>query len=121
MKLRRLLENKLPRYFYHATYKELIPSIKKKGLTSTIAKKSWSFSGNYVYLSGDEFAAESYAEIADNVPEEWVDNIVVLEIPSKVLDPNKLDIDENNKSRDTWQYAGAIPWKYIRIKILREE
>lgn len=115
MTLRQILEAISSEYLYHATYKQLIPSIKKQGLNPNISKKSWSFSGNYVYLSPDKDVAESYAETSDNVPEEYLDQIVVFRIKVSSLDTNKLSIDNNNKARDTYQYTEIIPWNLLNI------
>lgn len=115
MKLRELLENVESEYLYHSTYRQLIPSIKRQGLNPNISKKSWSFSGNYVYLSPDKDVAESYAETSDNVPEEYLDNIITLRVNRKDLNKNSLSVDENNKSKDTLQYSEVIPWNKLEI------
>lgn len=115
MKLRDLLETVDNTYLYHATYKQLLPSIKKKGLDPNISKKSWDFSRNYVYLSPDRDVAESYAETSDSVPEEYIDSIVILRVKRNLLDKNKLSVDKNNKSEDTLQYSGVIPWRILEI------
>lgn len=115
MLLKQLLESIEVKYLYHATYTPLIPSIKKSGLNPNISKKSWDFSGHYVYLSPDKDVAESYAETSDNVPEEYLDQIVVFRIKVSSLDTNKLSIDNNNKARDTYQYTETIPWNLLNI------
>ena len=110
-KIIELLENKNKEYLYHASFRQLLPSIKKNGLNPRIESKSWSMSGNYIYLSADKYVAESYAEIADNVPDSYLDNIIVFEIDKNLLNLDKLTMDTNNKAGDTYQYAGIIPWE----------
>lgn len=70
-----------------------------------------------VYLSVDEDIAISYAEVNESVPEEWLDEIVVLKIKWDNLDPNYLFIDENVQGNDgvTLEYHKTIPWSDIDI------
>lgn len=106
-------------YLYHATYKPLLPSIKKNGLNSSIAKKSWPDSKTgVIYLAKDPHVAESYAETSDYVDEDWLDEIIVLKIQISKLDQSKLKKDENvrNDSNDTLEYHGIIPFDAIGDK-----
>lgn len=101
-------------YLYHATYKKLLKKIKVSGLDSSKTKRSWSSSvPGYIYLATDPDQAGSYAEIADEVPESYLDNIIILTIDTSFLDPNKLYIDRNNQNNDTFEYRGIIPWEAI--------
>ena len=100
---------------YHATYGHNLDSIMKQGLIPN-SDKIWSDSKNYVYLADDPYVAESYAEAAEDVPEEWLDDIVILEIKTSGLDKSKLSKDKNVIDGDsTYQYDGVIPPEYITI------
>lgn len=104
-------------YLYHATYFPLLDSIKKNGLGAT-KQTYWEDSKpGVVYLSADEDVATSYAEANENVPEDWLDEIVVLKIKWDSLDPNYLFIDENVQDNDgvTLEYHKIIPWSNIDI------
>lgn len=105
---------------YHATYSPLLNKIKKFGLDSTKGKKSWDESvSGVVYLAKDKDVAISYAETTDEVPESYLDNIIVLTIDMSKLDKSKLFIDRNvqdNTGGDTLEYHGVIPFSAV-IKI----
>jgi hypothetical protein len=71
--------NNIPKYLYHATYRPLLKKIKKMGLDTSASKKAWEDSvSGYVYLALDPDVAESYAESSEEVPEDWLDEIVIL-------------------------------------------
>lgn len=109
-------------YLYHATYFPLLDSIKENGLGAT-EQTYWEDSKpGVVYLSTDEDIAISYAEVNENIPEDWLDEIVVLKIKWDNLDPNYLFIDENVQDNDgvTLEYHKVIPWSNID-KILQSE
>ena len=106
-------------------YKQFIKSIKEKGLGNT-KRKMWSDSVNgVVYLADDPDVAESYAEIAEWVEEQdnyddYIENIVILEIDVNKLDKSKFIIDNNvrldqNEANATWEYHGVIPWEAIKV------
>lgn len=114
MTLEDIIEEVEKEYLYHATYMPLLPSIQKQGLNPRISNKSWDISDNYVYLSPDRDVAESYAEIADKVPAGYLDEIIVLKVDKNLLNQDKLTVDTNNHSGDTYQYAGVIPWKHLK-------
>lgn len=106
-------------YLYHATYKPLLKKIKERGLDTRDSKKAWEDSvPGYVYLAKDFDVAASYAESSEMVPEEWLDQIVVLTIDSTKLDSDKLFDDANvrNETSDTVEYRGVIPFSSI-VKI----
>jgi hypothetical protein len=104
------------KYLYHATYKPLLASIIRKGLDTSKSKKSWEDSiPGYVYLATDPYIAISYAETSEYVPDEWLDEIIVLTIDSTKLDPNRLFIDSNvqDNEGETLEYRGVIPFEYV--------
>lgn len=113
------LTQEVPDTFYHATYKALLPEIKKKGLDTRKVDLAWEDSkAGVVYLANDLDVAASYAEIAEDIPEEIYDSgIIVLHIPSKGLDLKKLHDDANVRSdeaSDTYEYHGQILWNKIK-------
>ena len=118
-------ELSIPSKLYHATYKQFLNSIKKKGLGNT-KKKMWSDSKpGVVYLADDPWVAESYAEESEYIdsvedPDDYLDNIVILEVDVSKLDSSKLYIDSNvlldaDEENSTWEYHGIIPWEAIRV------
>ena len=111
------LDQDLPSVLYHATYKPRLKSIKLKGLGAG-GKRNWEDSQHgVVYLALDPNVAESYAETSDMIPEEWLDQIVILKISTAGLDPNKFGIDSNvqDNSGDTVEYHGVIPVSNISL------
>jgi len=103
-------------YFYHATYTPVVPLIQKNGLGGGSWVKAWSDSKEgVVYLAKDPYVAYSYAETSEEVPEEWLDHIVILKIKKDTLDPEKIKSDNNViGDQDTLEYHGVIPWKALR-------
>ena len=95
---------------YHATYKPLLKSIQANGLGGGGAQAKWTDSKpGVVYLAKDPDVAVSYAETSDEVPEEWLDQIVVLAISTDSLDTSKLKDDENVlDDNSTLEYHGVI-------------
>lgn len=121
MKWTRVLKSEeinIPNILYHATYRPLLRKIKKEGLIPG-KRKNWDSDSkiykNYVYLANDPDVAESYAETAEFVREEWIDDIVILQINTSLLDKKKFGKDHNNLEGDTFQYEGVIPWSAINI------
>ena len=114
------LTQDIPQYFYHATYKPLLPSIKETGLSTGESMISWEDSEpGVVYLANDPYVAESYAETSEMVDDEWLDEIIILKIASKDLDLSKLYDDRNVRGdfpSDTFEYHGIIPWDVITLK-----
>ena len=103
---------------YHATYKPLLSKIKKEGLGGPSSKKNWPDSKKgIVYLSTDPEVAQSYAETSEEVPESWLDQIIILKIKKSLLDRKKLSIDKNVKDNigDTLEYKGIIPFDQIEL------
>jgi hypothetical protein len=123
--LKESLTTKVPSKLYHATYRQFLNSIKKKGLGNT-KKKMWSDSKpGVVYLADDPWVAESYAEESEYIdsvedPDDYLDNIIILEVDTSKLDSSKLYIDENvlldaDEEGSTWEYHDIIPWEAIKI------
>jgi RNA:NAD 2'-phosphotransferase (TPT1/KptA family) len=110
-------------YLYHATYGVFLDSIMKQGLIRGY-RKNWEFSQNYIYLTNDPDIAESFAETAEEVPEEYLDDIIVLKIDKSKLNPDYLELDENitqgedNEEDDSiysFQYRGNISPELIKV------
>ncbi len=105
-------------YLYHATYRPLLKSIQKNGLGGSGAQAKYEDSAPGVtYLAVDRDVAISYAETSDMVPDEWLDEIVVLKIPASKLDKSKLHIDRNvqDNEGDTLEYHGIIPFSLVQL------
>jgi len=96
---------------YHATYKPFLDSIMKNGLGGKGAQTQWEDSKpGYVYLAKDPEVAVSHAEANEEVPDEYIDNIVVLSIDASQLDQDNLEDDPNVMDDDsTLAYKGIIP------------
>jgi len=120
IKLKNLLENTTyPPVLYHATYSPLLPKIKANGLDTKDSKKAWEDSvPGRVYLAIDKDVAASYAESSEMVPENWLDNIIILHVDTNKIDTALLHIDSNVKDNagDTLEYHGTIPFSSI-IKV----
>ena len=83
---------------YHATYKPYWEEIKKEGFIKPGKHYNWSDifkTYRYIYLSTDYDNAYSYAETAEDIPEELLNQIVVLEIDTNKLDIDSISADEN--------------------------
>jgi hypothetical protein len=111
------LDQDIPEFLYHATYRPLLKSIKQHGLGGDKAQAKWEDSKpGVVYLATDPNVAESYAETSDVVPDEWLDQIVILKISTNGLE-NKIQIDRNvqDNEGDTLEYHGIIPLSNISM------
>ena len=92
-------------------------------------KRNWSESKNgVVYLASDPYIAESYAETAEeeDVPAQFIDNIVILEINTMGLDPSKFFVDSNvllyeDDAGKTFEYHGVIPFINLRVWEMHED
>lgn len=89
---------------YHATYKPYWEEIKKEGFIKPGKHQNWNISQSYIYLSKDYYNALSYAETAEDVPEELLNQIIVLEIDADKLDVDHLDPDHNQ----VYDYDGEV-------------
>jgi predicted chitinase len=104
---------------YHATYKPFLDSIMKNGLGGSGAQTQWEDSKpGYVYLAKDPDVAISHAEANEEVPDEYIDDIVLLIIDASKLDYAKLEDDPNVMDDDsTLAYNGVIPSTTFIVKI----
>lgn len=115
-------------HLYHATYKPYWDEIKRTGRIKPGVHSNWEglSRSDVICLSRNYDNAVSYAETAENVPEEYLDQIVVLEVDANKLDISKLHIDQNQvywnydevnvEDPSTWielQYEGSIPVAWI--------
>lgn len=108
----------LPDMLYHATYRPLLASIQKKGLGGVGCSKNWQDSlPGVVYLALEPGVAESYAESSDEVPEDWLDEIIILAVQTSCLDVAQLRLDTNvqDNEGDTVQFEGVIPWSSLAL------
>ena len=96
---------------YHATYEPFLNSILANGLGGAGAQQQWEDSKpGYVYLARDPEVAQSHAEANEQVPDDYIDNIVVLAVDSNKLDMDNLEDDPNVLDDDsTLAYKGVIP------------
>jgi len=111
--------NEEPASLYHATYKPFLDSIMKNGLGGSGAQTQWEDSKpGYVYLAKDYEVAVSHAEANEEVPDEYIDNIVVLVIDASKLDLEKLEDDPNVMDDDsTLAYNGIIPSTAFSVQL----
>lgn len=95
---------------YHATYLTYYQSIREKGLVSG-CRKSWSTSKDgVVYLAPTPELACSFAETAEDVPDEtYASGIICLGIPYPSLNEALPQDDENFRDGGCFTYAGRIP------------
>jgi hypothetical protein len=108
----------IPAILYHATYEPYLPSIMRSGLGAEIPMKNWEDSEDgVVYLATESDVAVSYAETSDAVPEEYLDQIVVLAIDVEQLDLENIFIDGNVVDNDgaTMEYHGIVPVSAITL------
>lgn len=122
IKLAELLKNEIPQRLYHATFNPLAIEIERDGLIPhgklfrNFEDIPWG-----VYLSDDyDFAGHmAMATENKNIPDEWLDQIVVIVIKTEGLDPSKFDFDPNVSLPDdvstqkSYIYRGIIPPKNI--------
>lgn len=109
---------KIPLFVYHATLFENLPSIQKHGL-------GYKFRADYddpIYNQEGFFISFDYRDALEYLINNYdADKVVVLQIPEKILNPNKIYYDTNNLNNiinpTSWFYAGIIknPRKMVRI------
>lgn len=114
------LESKIPEYLYHGTFRAYLDSIEEKGLIPNF-HNNWDVDDGYqksglLYLSNDIDFCGSMVESSENqdIPEEYFDDIIVLEIDTSYLNLKNLELDENYSSSNSagirsFQYRGIIP------------
>lgn len=102
---------------FHATYEPLLDDIARDGLGAT-DRTNWPGSqSGVVYLSERPGEAESFAEIAPDVPEEWLDRIVVLSVSADALSQSKLQEDRANRDSQatTFEYQDIVPPELLSV------
>jgi len=104
---------------YHATYSAYLDSILEKGLIPNY-NTNWDFSERYIYLTSDPEIALYFAEAAEEVPEEYLDEIVIIEVNIEDLNVDKLRVDDNISQDEeeepySFQYKGTIDPELITI------
>lgn len=106
-----------PSVLYHGTYRPLLSKIKKDGLLPGLRKNYTDSKSNKVYLASTKDEAEAFAETSDTVPEEWLDQIVILKIDVSKLNIAELRVDRENRDLNfpTYEYKGSIPKDAIKI------
>ncbi len=123
IKLKELLTEPIPEFLYHATFNALVPGIESKGLIPNGQDfKNFEDVESGVYLSNDYGFAGSMVENTENpnIPEKWFNEIVVLVISTKNLDPKKFDEDPNVNLPEepngvkSYIYKGIIPPSEIK-------
>ncbi len=108
----------IPDVLYHATYRPLLKSIRQHGLGGNGAQAKWEDSIlGVVYLALDPNVAESYAESSETIPDEWLDEIIILKISTAGLDQSKFKLDQNvlDNAGDTLEYHGVISPELISL------
>lgn len=108
-----------PQYLYHATYGKVMDSIREHGLDNRHGQLAWQDSKlGVVYLAYNPYEAESYAETSEDVPEDWLDDIIVLKVNICKLDKSRLHRDNNVIGGETtFEYHGVIPYDAVEIFI----
>ena len=101
----------IPKYLYHATYADLLDSILENGLGNTWRKNFDESKPGVVCLAEDPDVAKAFAGEAKDVPSEWKDDIIVLEVKSSDLDIAKLKPEEQKLG--CFEYEGII--KKLRL------
>jgi hypothetical protein len=125
-------ELKEKKYFYHATYKEYLPSIIEHGLGGKIIRKNFDIDdeNKFVYLTTDIAIATEIAEISETIESDdtlvyLLDQIIVLKIDMEKIDMQKIgydeviDIEEETPIEDFpyYQYEGVIPFDAV-VKVI---
>lgn len=121
-----MVNDSIPEKLYHATYRPLLRSIKKHGIVPGGKRfKNFDWSKNFVYLAEQPENAISFVEVAENddIPEDWIDDIVVLEVDVSKLNLTKMAPDENwnpavaddEVGYRSFQYDGIIPTDAIKV------
>lgn len=112
--------SKVPDYLYHATLVDNLGSIQDFGLGADITKDSSMYDDLYqgegFFLSDDPQDAAMY--LSDYDP----DDVVVLQVPKRVLKKNLLYYDTNNEDNienpRSWYYSGVISNPINKLKIV---
>lgn len=112
----------MSKIIYHATRNRFVHKIKKEGLR---AKRKISYGGQVgsglVYFATDMHCAASFVECADNIPDSWEDDkIVVLAVKVSDLDKRYFRKDpnilaEDDEARNTIAYENTVNPNLIGI------
>lgn len=101
----------IPSVLYHATFRPMVESIKKQGLTPS-GNKYVNFDnleyGVYLGISPDYAISMVEASENNTIPSDWFDDIVVLSVNVSDLDLKKLDRDPNVLPQDD-EYNDETP------------
>lgn len=111
--------DQVPDYLYHATLWDNLDEIQRFGL----GKVTHSDRGHYDPLYQDDGFFVSYDpdDAAMYLSDYEPDDVVVLQIPKRILDPGNLYYDTNNEDNidnpTSWYYKGVIrnPQRYVKI------
>jgi len=120
IKLKELLEKideEIPIILYHGTFNALVPEIELKGLIPFGTQyRNYEDIDEGVYLTNDWNFAGSMVESTENtnIPDGWIEEVVILAIDTRKLDKSKFDKDPNvNMPEDdefrSYIYRGNIP------------
>lgn len=114
----------IPETLYHATYGANLPKIKDSGgiLPEGDFIKCWPSCVSGVYLHSNPDVAYSYPETADvsEIPDEYYESIVVLEIDATKLNIELFEYDPNilpnldDDLENSYVYHGKIPLSAIK-------
>lgn len=93
-------------YLYHATYRAYKDDISRFGLKRPGGRSNYkTYAGEYIYLSATAKEAEDYARAATNVPEDWLNNIVIFKVRVPMED---LELEPSGKFELTYAYPYDI-------------
>jgi hypothetical protein len=120
-----VLYKTIPKLLYHATYRALVNDILKDGLKICPNIRNFDWCQKGIYLASSPGIAESFAEVSENenIPEDWIDDIVVLEINTKLLDKNSfvkdpywnIDVETLDETNLSFLYKKDIPPPAIKV------
>ena len=94
------IPKEIPRYLYHATYKQMLPTLKKTGLKP----------GSFLAKTYKE--ALSNAEMLENIDDDWRNNIVVFKINTGKLNKGKISVDQQDEPSE-YGYNESIPYEIL--------
>lgn len=114
-----LMNDEIPEKLYHGTFRPLLDEILTDGIIpGGKDTQNFDWAGKFVYLAETAGNAISFVEVSENedIPEEWFDDIIVLEIDVSKLDLTKMSPDENwnpstgegDEGYRSFQYGGII-------------
>jgi len=109
----------IPKILYHATYRAFNNSILEKGLIPRYTC-IWDDCQYGVYLANNPNLAESFCETSENVPDEYIDDIIIFSVDTSLLDSDKFEPDphtllDKNQNLECYIYRGVIPVNTLKI------